>query len=37
MILQQKEMLSIAYICAALAVVLAVGSITAGFGTRWNY
>lgn len=37
MILQQKEMLLIAYICAALAIFLAVVSLTAGFGTRLNW
>jgi uncharacterized protein (DUF1499 family) len=37
MILQQKDMLSIAYICAALAILLAVASITAGVGTRMNW
>lgn len=37
MILQQKEMLSIAYICAALAILLAVVFITSGFGTRMNW
>lgn len=37
MIIQQKDMLSIAYICAGFAVILAVASITAGLGTRMNW
>lgn len=37
MTIQQNNLLPLAYICAALAILLAVVSITAGFGTRMNW
>lgn len=37
MTIQQNNLLPLAYICAALAILLAVVSITSGFGTRMNW